>query len=104
MAKILFFVFTALMFTTLALAGLAFVDKRADRSEWRRLGALQPSDPPRFDASMIAGLPSSARRYFFVRMRVHGHGFAFWGLFPSRASAAIRTIRARRSAAMWRRP
>lgn len=54
----------ALALCILALALLLFLDRRADRVEWRRLGAWQPVDPPRFDLSMVAGLAEPARRYF----------------------------------------
>ena len=39
-------------------------DLRADRAEMTRLLALQPADPPRFEARMTAGLPEPARRLF----------------------------------------
>lgn len=40
-----------------ALGVLLVLDLRADHAEWRRLQALQPSDPVRFDPDMLAGLP-----------------------------------------------
>lgn len=53
----------------LALAGLAALDRRADRAEWVRLAALQPADPPTFAPGMVEGLPDPARRYFTFAIR-----------------------------------
>ncbi|MEQ8516037.1 MAG: hypothetical protein RIC38_10570 [Chromatocurvus sp.] len=64
MATITLFVLLALTAGVMVLVLLAVLDRRADRTEWRRLAALQPIDPLRFDLSMIAGLPEAARRYF----------------------------------------
>lgn len=64
MAKLMFAVLLMLMLIILTLALLWQFDARADRAEWRRLLALQPDDPPRFDHSTIADLPEPARRYF----------------------------------------
>lgn len=64
MATITSLVVLALTAGVLALVLLSVLDRRADRTEWRRLAALQPSDSLRFDLSMIAGLPEAARRYF----------------------------------------
>lgn len=64
MTKILFFSFLTLMFLAAALALLVMLDRRAERSEWQRLAALQPADPLRFELGMIADLPEPARRYF----------------------------------------
>jgi hypothetical protein len=47
-----------------ALTVLRLLDWRADRAEWRRLAALQPSNPMRFDPAMVADLPEPARRFF----------------------------------------
>ena len=50
-----------------ALGGLLLwrqLDHRADRAEMARLRALQPAEPPRFDPTMVSGLPEPARRYF----------------------------------------
>ena len=46
------------------LCGWRVLDHRADRAQMARLIALQPNDPPRFSASMVADLPAPARRYF----------------------------------------
>lgn len=46
------------------LCGWRLSDHRADRAQIARLIALQPTDPPRFSASMVAGLPEPARRFF----------------------------------------
>ncbi|TCO77697.1 hypothetical protein EV688_102154 [Chromatocurvus halotolerans] len=64
MAMLMFAVLLMLILIILTLALLWQFDARADRAEWRRLLALQPDDPPRFDQSMIADLPEPARRYF----------------------------------------
>ncbi|MFH1518380.1 MAG: DUF6544 family protein [Pseudomonadota bacterium] len=48
----------------LGLALLRLLDHRADRAEWRRLAALQPAMPERFNPEMISGLPEPAQRYF----------------------------------------
>lgn len=52
----------ALVLTALAL--LRWHDARADRQEWLRLAALQPSAPRRFNHAMVAELPEPARRFF----------------------------------------
>jgi len=39
-------------------------DHRADRVEMHRLVVLQPTNPPRFTAAMVADLPEPARRFF----------------------------------------
>jgi hypothetical protein len=57
-----FATFAALVLTALAL--LRWHDARADRQEWFRLAALQPSDPGRFNHAMVAELPEPARRFF----------------------------------------
>jgi len=46
------------------LCGWRVLDHRADRVQMARLIALQPTDPVRFSASMVADLPAPARRYF----------------------------------------
>ncbi|MCA9876579.1 MAG: hypothetical protein KC442_02315, partial [Thermomicrobiales bacterium] len=56
-----------LSLTSAAAAFLALArvrDARADRRQWAALRSLQPADPPRFDRSLVAGLPDPARRYF----------------------------------------
>ena len=53
----------------LSLVILSIVDRRADRTEWRRLAALQPRDPGRFELEMVADLPEPARRYFAYTIR-----------------------------------
>ena len=47
-----------------ALALLRWHDARADRQEWLRLAAAQPSSLERFSHAMVAGLPEPARRFF----------------------------------------
>lgn len=59
--------FVLLGIVVVVLAGLAAwrqFDRRADAAEMARLLALQPADPPRFTASMVADLPEPARRFF----------------------------------------
>lgn len=46
------------------LAGLLLADWRADRTEWRRLAALQPARPALFAVNMVADLPEPAQRFF----------------------------------------
>ncbi|NKX45693.1 DUF6544 family protein [Roseicyclus persicicus] len=46
------------------LTALRMADARADAAEWRRLAALQPAAPARFDPAMVAALPDPARRFF----------------------------------------
>lgn len=48
----------------LGLSALRVLDARDDRAQWRRLAALQPADPVRFDRCMVEGLPEPARRFF----------------------------------------
>lgn len=61
-------IFTAILVVlasgVLGLALLRLLDHRADRAEWRRLAALQPAMPERFNPEMISGLPEPAQRYF----------------------------------------
>jgi hypothetical protein len=54
--------FCALAFAVLS--ALRLWDRRADRIEWKRLAALQPSAPRAFSAELIANLTEPARRYF----------------------------------------
>ncbi len=62
--KILLISIAVLVAVLAALALLLAYDKGADKAEWRRLAELQPDDPPRFSAAMVADLPEPARRYF----------------------------------------
>ena len=48
----------------LGLSALRVLDARDDRAQWRRLAALQPADPVRFDPRRVEGLPEPARRFF----------------------------------------
>jgi len=50
--------------TLAGLAGWRAVDVLMAGRAWQRLVALQPSAPPAFDASAIAGLPEPAQRFF----------------------------------------
>lgn len=52
------------LFCTLALAALRWLDQRADRAEWQRLASFQPDSPRVFQLEMVAALPEPARRYF----------------------------------------
>ncbi len=67
--KILFVLLVIVVIVLLGLAALAVLDRRADRTEWDRLGALQPVDPQTFDPGMVADLPEPARRYFTYAIR-----------------------------------
>lgn len=49
---------------TIALSLLRLLDWRADRNEWARLAAKQPTNPPRYAPSLVAELPEPARRFF----------------------------------------
>ncbi|MGX5915588.1 DUF6544 family protein [Aliidiomarina sp. Khilg15.8] len=53
-----------LLLGALALTILFALDRRAERSEWKRLTALQPSTPALFRPAMVDDLPEPARRYF----------------------------------------
>lgn len=48
----------------LALMALRLRDALADRAEWVRLAALQPTQPALYDQAMVAELPDPARRFF----------------------------------------
>lgn len=66
------FVITVLAVVAAGFVGLLlllFLDRRADRSEWERLAALQPQSPPVFAPEMLADLPEPARRYFTYMIR-----------------------------------
>jgi hypothetical protein len=41
-----------------------WADKRAERAVWRRLAAIPPRLPARFDPAILADLPEPAQRYF----------------------------------------
>ena len=62
--KLLIGIAAVLAVFVLALVLLVVFDRRADRSEWDRLAALQPLDPMRFTPEMVGNLPEPARRYF----------------------------------------
>ncbi|MBT4266180.1 MAG: hypothetical protein HOD85_18430 [Deltaproteobacteria bacterium] len=47
-----------------ALMILKMLDWYADQSEWKKLSSLQPTDPVRYDPSMVTDLPDPAQRYF----------------------------------------
>jgi hypothetical protein len=53
-----------LVVALLALLALRLWDGRADRVEWARLAALQPTNPATYDPVMVADLPEPARRFF----------------------------------------
>jgi hypothetical protein len=46
------------------LLALRWWDQRAERMEWARLAALQPTSPALYDPVMVADLPEPARRFF----------------------------------------
>lgn len=52
------------MVVLLALLALRLWDERADRMEWARLSALQPTAPAAYDPARVADLPEPARRFF----------------------------------------
>ena len=59
------YVFLALLVLLLvSLLILRLLDWRADQSEWKQLSSLQPTNPERYDFSMVANLPEPARRFF----------------------------------------
>jgi hypothetical protein len=43
---------------------LRLLDERADAAKWRRLAALQPATPMRFDPTTLVDLPETAQRLF----------------------------------------
>lgn len=62
--KIICAVLVVIIIAIVGLAVLLGLDRRADRAEWRRLAALQPTAPSLFNTEIIADLPEPARRYF----------------------------------------
>ncbi len=64
MSKVLIYFLFIIGASLAALIGWRQLDRRADRAEMGRLIALQPSEPDRFSAEMVADLPEPARRYF----------------------------------------
>ncbi|MGC9420242.1 MAG: DUF6544 family protein [Rhodovulum sp.] len=62
--KFIIGIVVAILLVLIALYALRLLDLRADRAEWERLAALQPSSPELFDPEMVADLPEPARRYF----------------------------------------
>jgi hypothetical protein len=53
-----------LFIVVVGLAGWRALDRRADQTAWERLTAAQAGNTTTFHASMTAGLPEPARRYF----------------------------------------
>lgn len=51
-------------FALFSLLALRLWDERAERMEWARLAALQPTNPAMYDPLMVANLPEPARRFF----------------------------------------
>lgn len=60
-------------FVLFFLLALRWWDQRAERMEWGRLAALQPTSPELYDPVMVAALPEPARRFF---------NFAIGGAMP----------------------
>lgn len=60
----IFLFFAVLGCLLCALMLLRWLDWRVDHTEWRRLAALQPANPSRFDPAMVADLPEPAQRFF----------------------------------------
>ncbi len=52
-----------------ALLSLRWMDARADRAEWQRLLATQPTEPALFRPDMVADLPEPARRFFLFAIQ-----------------------------------
>lgn len=67
--KLVSAIILVIFLVALAMAVLLFMDRRAERVEWKRLAALQPADPPMFTAEMVVDLPEPARRYFGFTIR-----------------------------------
>ncbi len=67
--KILLVAVLVMLLGVLVLLALLSMDRRADREEWNRLAALQPTQPARFAPEMVADLPEPARRYFAFMIR-----------------------------------
>ncbi|MFN8790956.1 MAG: DUF6544 family protein [Bdellovibrionales bacterium] len=57
-------IFVVALIVVMILGGLRFWDELADRHEWNRLRAFQPTTPGRYDPQMVAHLPEPAQRYF----------------------------------------
>ena len=53
-----------LLIVIVGLAGWRSLDHRADQAAWERLTTEQAGEKTTFNASMIAGLPEPAQRYF----------------------------------------
>ncbi len=53
-----------IVLVTGVLAGWRALDKRADARVMAALHAVQPETPPRFDETLLEGLPEPAQRYF----------------------------------------
>ena len=53
----------------LSLVALRLWDERADRIEWARLAASQPTSPAVYDPVMVADLPEPAQRFFNYTIR-----------------------------------
>ncbi len=64
MIKLISILVVGLVLVAVVLSIWRLADYRADLSEMNRLRGEQPVDPSKFTASMIAGLPEPARRYF----------------------------------------
>lgn len=62
--KLVYSLFVVLGFALFCLLALRLWDQRAERMEWARLAALQPTSPARYDPVMVADLPEPARRFF----------------------------------------
>ena len=60
----LHFALAVLAIALLALIALRVRDTFADRAEWRRLAALQPTNPAQYDPAMVVELPEPAQRFF----------------------------------------
>lgn len=60
---------TLVLSVTLILLAWRWTDNRADAVVWAQIAAKQPSDPARFDPSMVAGLPDPAQRFLLFAIK-----------------------------------
>lgn len=62
--KIVYSILVILGLFLILLVALRLWDERADRLEWARLAASQPTTPAVYDPVMVADLPEPAQRFF----------------------------------------
>ena len=61
---VLIYLLGILLIVIVGLAGWRSLDRRADQAAWKRLTTEQTGETTTFNASMTAGLPEPAQRYF----------------------------------------